>query len=171
MKKREADGHMGSEISRVYYWKFNVAAGSFLFIALFYQLMVRVNIINISYRIEHVREEALARDIELRDIDSQISAITVPHALRARASRDLGLSPLQRQQVRGVAEDERSGGVSDLARRSTEKAIQDRVIPNQVISKQVGSTRKMSDDVFTDRTLEMQSKLAKPESADDRNDA
>lgn len=95
---------MGSEINRVYCWKFNVAAGSLLFIALFYQLMVRVNIINISYRIEHVREEALARDIELRDLDSQISAITVPHALRARASRDLGLFPLQRHQVRGVAD-------------------------------------------------------------------
>lgn len=87
--------------SRRYYY-LKLASGSFLFVALFLQLALRISSIGISYGIEHVRELALANDNKLRHLEYEYTTATRPAVVRSRAVETLGMVQAQRSMLRRI---------------------------------------------------------------------
>ena len=71
-----------------------------LFVALLAQLVVRLRVIELGYRVEQVRRSVLQNDSRLRDLDFRYSASTRPQVLRWRAEQELGLIALTPSRVR-----------------------------------------------------------------------
>lgn len=71
-----------------------------LFLALLLQLGIRVVLIERAYRLETLRQEALAKDIELRTLRADVALVTRPKDVATQANERLGLKLLSPERVR-----------------------------------------------------------------------
>ncbi len=71
-----------------------------LFFALLLQLGIRVILVEKGYRLETLRQEALAKDSELRGIRASLAQRTRPSDLAEKAQQQLGMSVLSADRVR-----------------------------------------------------------------------
>lgn len=73
-----------------------------LFLALLLQLGIRVMLIERAYRLETLRQQALAKDVELRTLRADVALVTRPKDLAQQAGSRLGLIQLSPERVRRI---------------------------------------------------------------------
>jgi|GEM_PF-6867020 len=73
-----------------------------LFMAIAFQLFIRISILEHGYEIAKVREQALNNDTNLREARGDYAALARPQRLYARASTELGFKPSHPSFVRVV---------------------------------------------------------------------
>ena len=71
-----------------------------LFLALAFQLLIRVQMIHAGYRVHEQRKLALGYDNELRELNAKLAVATCPKTLILRAKKELGLSVTPPQRIR-----------------------------------------------------------------------
>lgn len=71
-----------------------------LFLALAFQLLIRVQMIHAGYRVHELRKLALDYDNELRGLNAKLAVSTCPKNLISRAQKELGLSITPPQRIR-----------------------------------------------------------------------
>ncbi len=65
-----------------------------LFMVLVAQLIIRLRIIDVGYEIEQARAAVVARDAQLRSMQSELHSFERPQLLRERAAKELGMQKL-----------------------------------------------------------------------------
>jgi hypothetical protein len=73
-----------------------------LFIALLFQVVVRIQIIHAGYLVSEKRQRALELDRELRELRSELAVATSPRVLMTRAEKELGLTVTPPQRLRTI---------------------------------------------------------------------
>lgn len=71
-----------------------------LFVALAFQLIIRVQMVHAGYRVHELRKLALGYDNELRELNAKLAVSTCPKTLSSRAQSELGLSVTPPQRIR-----------------------------------------------------------------------
>ncbi len=108
MRVSRARNSVGS-ISR---WR--IIAAGFLFVAMFCQLGVRIAVTRTGFDIEKTRQEALANDLVLRQLDLEYASASRPSDIRKRAGQDLQMLPVEKDAVRHVSFGRNYRGERDL---------------------------------------------------------
>jgi cell division protein FtsL len=82
--------------------KRDIVVPAILFVALICQLTVRVSTLQHHYELQSLREEALARDRQIRQLKLDYAYLSRPQRLEQRATQELGMIKLPPQRIRIV---------------------------------------------------------------------
>lgn len=80
----------------------SIALFVMLFVVLAAQLIIRVQIIEQSYRLEQLRPMVMKNDGRLRELRFEYSRITRPGVLSERATKELRMNPLAPESIRSM---------------------------------------------------------------------
>jgi hypothetical protein len=71
-----------------------------LFLALLFQVLVRIQLVHTGYQVHALRKNALSYDNELRELSAKLAVATCPKNLIARAQKELNLTITPPQRIR-----------------------------------------------------------------------